>query len=116
MAAFVPSAKGGILEKDVRDASLAIAKKLRVFHKRMHFGPGAARGWPDDLFMLPHGHHWWVEFKRPGGKATELQNRMHNQMRMYGADVSVIDNAFDFDIELRKRLARKYVTFAHPQE
>lgn len=106
MAAPVPSAKN-VLEKDVRDTCIALAKRLSIFHKRMHFGPGAARGWPDDLFILPNGHHWWVEFKRPGGKATELQERMHNQMRMYGADVSVIDHGLTFDTALRARLRHK---------
>jgi hypothetical protein len=86
-------------EKQVRDACLRIAKKRGVFHKRMHFGRGAARGWPDDLF-LHKGRHLWIEFKRPNGLATELQLATHDEMRRQGASVYVVDGVDSFCVAL----------------
>lgn len=95
-----------LLEKDVRDASVRYAKRKGVFHKRMHFGAGTARGWPDDLFVSS-GKHLWVEFKRPGAIATPLQLKIHADMRAAGAVVHVVDDAewfkrllsYEFDIQ-----------------
>lgn len=95
-----------LLEKDVRDASVRYAKRKGVYHKRMHFGQGAARGWPDDLFVVG-GRHLWVEFKRPGGKATPLQDKTHADMRAAGCVVHVVDDSewfkrllsYEFDIQ-----------------
>ena len=91
------------LEKDVRNPSIKLAKAADVLHKRMHFGYGAAGGWPDDLFLFKNGHHWWVEFKRPGGEATELQKEVHRQMQARGVDISVIDSYENFVVELALR-------------
>lgn len=88
----MPNIKGELLEKDVRDPSVRYAKHKGVFHKRMHFGQGAARGWPDDLF-IDNGKHVWIEFKRPGGVATELQLKIHAEMRLAGCTVYVVDTA-----------------------
>ena len=86
-----------MLEKDVRDPSLKHAKKYGdVLHKRMAFMKGTANGWPDDLFIFKDGHHWWVEFKRPDGEPTALQDDRHAQMSEFGVDVSVIDDLGDF--------------------
>lgn len=86
-------------EKEVRDACLRLAKKRGVLHKRMHFGRGAAAGWPDDLF-INLGRHVWVEFKREGGAATPLQLEVHGQMRRHGALVYVVDSVDEFAIIL----------------
>lgn len=101
----MPNKYGEPLEADVRDKSIRLAKRWQVFHKRMHFGYGAAGGWPDDLFVMAYAHHWWVEFKRPGGTASELQLKTHAIMRDQGMDVSVIDTFEQFDIEFNKRLS-----------
>ena len=85
------------LEKDVRDPCLKFAKKFPdVLHKRMHFGHGTANGWPDDLFIFANGRHWWVEFKRPEGEATPLQDETHKKMKAYRADVIVINDEATF--------------------
>ena len=94
------------LEKQVRDPAVAHAKRhLRVIHKRMHFGYGAASGWPDDLFVFADGHHWWVEFKREGGTPSSLQEHAHAALREFHGDVSVIDSAAQFRTEFALRLA-----------
>lgn len=92
------------LEAAVRDPSVRDAKRAGVKHKRMHFGHGAANGWPDDLFMFRDGHHWWVEFKKPDGTATPKQGYEHSEIRIYGGDVSVIDTHETFGIELAARV------------
>lgn len=74
-------------------------------HKRMHFGHGAANGWPDDLFLFRDGHHWWVEFKGEDGEATAIQKHTHGNIGLVWGDVSVINSVLDFGIEFAKRLA-----------
>ncbi len=87
----MPNAKGELLEADVRDPSVRYAKRKGVLHKRMHFGYGAARGWPDDFFA-DNGRSLWIEFKRPGATATELQLKIHAEMRAAGLTVYVVDD------------------------
>lgn len=98
-------------EAKVRDPCLLAAKRAGVLHKRMHFGRGAAAGWPDDLFVFEGGRHLWVEFKRPGGSAAPLQEEVHRVLRGFGGDVIVIDDVAVFGIELAKRLARGQGSF-----
>ena len=95
---------GEITEKQVRDGCLSRAKKLGLLHKRMHFGHGAAAGWPDDLFVTWEGAHIWVEFKRPGGEASPLQKHVHEQMRERGCIVAVVDSGEKFTAVLDKIL------------
>ena len=96
-----------MVEKDVRDPSVKYAKSFGdVMHWRMHFGHGVSRGWPDDLFVFKDGHHWWVEFKRPGGEATPLQIETHKKLGGFMADVSVIDDEEDFKVLFDRRRSR----------
>lgn len=95
-----------VTEDDVRSAAVRFAKELGGYHKRMHFGPGAATGWPDDLFLFKadkihrdvvykegrDAEHCWIEFKRPGKAATPRQLLIHAEMREYGQHVYVCDN------------------------
>ena len=101
-------------EAKVRDKCLEYAEHKRlqtglVFHKRMHFGHGAANGWPDDLFVVCNcAHHWWVEFKREGGEATPLQAERHREMRLNGIDVCVINSLDGFKRKLHYLLGAHY--------
>ena len=54
-------------------------------------GPGH-RGAPDRLFLLGSGEVIFVEFKRPGGKTTRLQDHIHHQLRDLGYHVEVCDS------------------------
>lgn len=52
-------------EQALRKACIRLAERNGWLHIRLHFGPGAAAGWPDDLFVSPRGEVVFVEFKRP---------------------------------------------------
>lgn len=107
-----------ITEDDVRKAAVRFAKELGGYHKRMHFGAGAATGWPDDLFLFtPKKFHddagyylhtispcCWIEFKRPGKAATPRQLLIHAEMREYGQHVYVCDNIDSARIALAQTL------------
>lgn len=62
--------------------------------------PGTA-GVPDRLVLGPGGQVVFVELKRPGERPRPLQVRRHEQLRVLGFRVEVIDsvggaNAFSF--------------------
>ena len=54
------------------------------------------RGIPDRL-IIKNGHHFFVELKKPGEKARELQQEVHRRLRRHGATVFTIDNKQDID-------------------
>ena len=77
-----------MLERDIErslvkrvDALGGIAEKFT--------SPGR-RSVPDRIVSLPGGVIIFVELKRPGAKATELQLRDHDRRRALGCDVRVI--------------------------
>jgi hypothetical protein len=47
-------------------------------------------GWPDRLVLTGDGHHYWIEFKRPGGKLRKVQERRIAKMLALGEDVELI--------------------------
>lgn len=49
------------------------------------------KGAPDRRIMLP-GKCMWVEFKAPGVKIEDHQEREHRRMREMGEDVRVVDS------------------------
>lgn len=51
------------------------------------------RGWPDRLFIFPNGVVVFIEFKRVGGKLTQLQAQIHRELKELGHHVIVSDNA-----------------------
>lgn len=53
------------------------------------------RGAPDRIVLVPGGRIVFVEFKAPGKKPSLLQVRRHNDLRLLGFDVRVIDNVDD---------------------
>lgn len=50
-----------------------------------------ARHATDCLLVLPVNRVYFVELKRPGGKARDGQLREHARLRAVGADVRVLD-------------------------
>ena len=60
-------------EAKVRNPVVQWAKLQGIGHIRMSFRPGVTSGWPDDLFLLPGGKAYFIEFKRPGKEPTPLQ-------------------------------------------
>lgn len=77
------------LEKLLEDKSIAYAAGLNYLHWKMN--ALGAKGKPDQLFLAPHGLHFWVEFKRKGEQPEPLQRywaRQITQRRglVYGCD------------------------------
>ena len=59
----------------------------------------SGRGWPDRVAILPHGRALWIEFKRPGGKLSSSQKRVHARLASRGHEVRVFydsKTALDF--------------------
>ena len=49
-------------------------------------------GWPDRMFLIPHGRPLFVEFKRPGGVVSARQRHILNILRSLGYKVGVCDS------------------------
>lgn len=47
---------------------------------------------PDRLMVTPHGHVFFIEFKKEGAKITPAQEREHQLLRSKGIVVYVVDN------------------------
>lgn len=73
------------LERDVRDPCVKWAKDHGWLHIRLHFGRGAARGWPDDIFVK-RSRVVFVEFKRPNERPTKIQDLRGQTLLENGAD------------------------------
>jgi hypothetical protein len=81
------------LEKDVERIVLTWCDDHKILHIKLNLM--ARRGWPDRLLILPSGVILWLEFKRPGKDARELQKYVHRQLRERYQNVYVVDNAPD---------------------
>jgi len=74
-------------------------------------GQGNARGWPDRLFVFFGSLHAWIEFKRPGGKLTPLQEGKIALLRARKCHVAVCfsaEEAMDFLTALARPGANYY--------
>jgi len=81
-----------------RDLEAYFAKKCRVLGlKTLKLHVRFSRGWPDRLVLLKDGKILWVELKRPGGKVSELQAKLHKEMLEWGHKVHVIDSKEGID-------------------
>lgn len=78
-----------MLEKPIEQAVSKYAKqKGWLVYK---FKSPSQVGVPDRIF-IKNGYSIYIEFKATGKKASELQLRIHQQMREHGALVFVVDN------------------------
>lgn len=80
-----------VLESAIERKVVAWAKKQGIFQTKL-VSPGN-RSLPDRIFWVPGGKPLMIEFKRPGGEATELQKAMHSKLESLGYEVKVFDNA-----------------------
>lgn len=48
-------------------------------------------GWPDRLIVAPGGKHIFIEFKRPGGKLSNIQIAVTSMLAGLGHLVFVVD-------------------------
>jgi hypothetical protein len=78
------------LEKSIEKAVVDYAKKRGCLVRKMN-GMGA-RSWPDRMFITPTGRVFFIEFKRPGGKLTEGQAAMLDDLRGRHVGASVEDD------------------------
>jgi len=97
-------AKPKPLERDIEGPVCAYAR-AKGFYVRKFVSP-AHRSVPDRLLGSPGGVVFFIEFKRPGGKATPEQLREHTKIKTYGLDVFVID-----DIIVGKSIVDGYSDF-----
>lgn len=77
-------------EKNIENAVVKYAKANDCLARKMN-GLGF-RSWPDRLFVGPSGLCLWVEFKRPGGKVTPLQEAFHLEMLARNVIVHVVES------------------------
>ena len=71
-----------------------------IFWIKLHGGPMQRAGMPD-LLVIFYGHALAIEVKRPGGKATRLQNFTLSEMESAGATCAVVSCVQDVDAILR---------------
>lgn len=67
-------------------------------------------GLPDRLFLVPGGKPLFMELKRPGSKAREIQRYAMNTLKQKGYDVVVCDNRDDAIFHLERRLGTPSVS------
>lgn len=83
--AYRPSEKSSVEGPCVDYARALGIKVLKV-------NPLWAAGWNDRIFFIPGGRILIIEFKRPGGKSSKLQEQRHKELLEAGYDHHVIDN------------------------
>lgn len=101
-AAKEKRAKKTPLEKDVEGPVKDYARSKKFYVRK--FKSENNRSVPDDIFATPKGVVFFVEFKRPGKKATPAQSDEHDFMRKSNLHVHVIDN-----VEAGKALVDQYL-------
>lgn len=84
-------------EQALRRRCLRVAKRNGWTHIRLHFGAGAAVGWPDDVFMRKWRRIVFVEFKAPGQYASPMQLHRQAMLEDMGFDSILVDDTQEFD-------------------
>lgn len=104
------AAPRALLEKDIENAVCKYAVQ-RYGMAAEKFTSPARRSVPDRLFSVQCGDGvgrcFFVEFKRPGQKATPKQAADHFRRRQMGFHVFVVDS-IEYGRELIDRMAKKW--------
>lgn len=79
-------------EAKVRNPVVRWAKANGILHLRLTMRAGTSSGWPDDVFIY-RGVVAFVEFKRPHGTPTKLQQRRMREIDARDVPVCWFDNA-----------------------
>lgn len=102
--------KRKLLEKDIENAVCKYARDRYKMKAEKFTSPGR-RAVPDRLFTVscnhPGGFMFFCEFKAPGKKPTEKQERDHEERRRMGNKVFVVD-----DIDRGKKIVDAMYAFA----
>ena len=88
-------------EASIERAVCSYANKKGFMIRKMN-GLGYA-GWPDRLLVAPNGFHIWIEFKRPEGKLSPIQEIVIEKLIHRGQHVFVID-----DVDVAKGIIDEY--------
>ncbi len=67
-----------VLEKDIEGKASEYAESIGYISLKVRVT--GQRGWPDHVFINPHGYHVWIEFKKLKKKPTKLQNHRLKQL------------------------------------
>ena len=84
-----------ILERDLETYFSRQCKKYKLLTLKLHVR--FARGWPDRIVALENGEVLWIELKRPGGKLSALQAKVHTELDKLGHKVYVVYSKEDID-------------------
>lgn len=84
-----------LLERDLERYFSAQCKKHKLLTLKLHVR--FARGWPDRIVALENGEVLWIELKRPGGKLSALQEKVHADLARLGHKVHVTYSKEDID-------------------
>ena len=84
-----------LLERDLEAYFSKKCKELKLLTLKLNVR--YARGWPDRIVPLPDGRVLWVELKRPGGKLSPLQVKVHTDLRKLDHNVQTIDSKEGID-------------------
>ena len=79
-----------MLEKEIENAFVKHVATLGGIAEK--FTSPGRRSVPDRIVTLPNGRIIFVELKRSGCTATELQERDHAKRRVLGCDVRLINS------------------------
>lgn len=78
-----------MLESQIEKAAVKAAKQLGWYSFKVL--PHLHKGLPDRCF-LRNGEIVFIEFKRPGGKTSKLQDKLHRDFLAHGVVVHVCDS------------------------
>ena len=90
------------LESSIEAGAVRKLRVMGVPSRKMN-GMGH-RGWPDRMFLVPGGQPFFIEFKRPGGKVTALQDHTISMLRSLGYSVAVCDSVESAVAEVKRAM------------
>lgn len=93
-------------EAKVRNPVVKWAKAQGILHQRQSYRPGVKQAFPDDVFLLPGGRPYYIEFKRPGKQPTPLQQHRIDSLKEIGYDADYFDNTQTAIAALEKAILR----------
>ena len=107
-----------MLEKDIESAVCSYATQTYDMLARKYTSP-SHRSVPDRLFLGHGDHHFFIEFKKEGGKLTPGQEREIEKLKKRGHRVYVVDDIeegkriVDTEVQANRTLAAYIVDYFH---
>ena len=80
---------------DVERPCVELAQAAGFLHYKFDRS-GGVKGWPDAGFWGPDGDHFLVEFKKPGGRLSKIQEVYRKRFTTAGFAYYVVDNVEAF--------------------